>query len=134
MRVTEVLGALTLAVLLARCSSAPPASPQPTAMRAVDVGTAVDGDNQISKPTREFDPQDVVYLAIATDGTTPGTLTVQWYADTKLFATDALPIHPTGSTNFAFHQLPEGGWPQGKSRAIFFLVPEDKHVVEFQIR
>jgi len=134
MRVGKALGGMTVAMLLVSCSTAPPAAQQPTEMRAVDVGTAVGGDNQISNPTREFDPKDVVYMSITTEGTTPSTLTVQWYAGTKLFATDTLPIHPTASMNFVFHQLPEGGWPHGKSRAIFFLTPEDKHVVEFQVR
>jgi hypothetical protein len=134
MRVMKALGGMAVAMLLVSCSSAPPAAQQPTEMRAVDVGTAVDGDNRISNATREFDPQDVVYVTIATDGTMPATLTVQWYANTKLFATDTLPIHPTGSMSFAFHQLPESGWPHGKSRAIFFLAPENKHVVEFQVR
>jgi len=128
------ISGMILGVVLAGCSNAPPASPQPTEMRAVDVGTGVGSDNQISNATRTFDPQDVVYVSIATDGATPGTLTVQWYANTKLFATDALPIHPTGPTNFAFHQLPSGGWPKGKSRAIFFLTAEDKHAVEFEVR
>src|SRR5690349_8840141 len=90
MRVTKTLVATMVGLLIMSCSSAPPAAPEPTTMHAVDVGTAVNGDNQISNPTREFDPHDVVYMSIATNGTTPATLTVQWYANTKLFATDTL--------------------------------------------
>ncbi len=126
-------GVVLVVFLTVGCSSSPPAAPVPTTMRAVDVGTAIDADGAISKPTRTFGPQDVVYLSIATEGSTPGSLTVQWYANTKLVATETLPIHPTGPANFAFHQLPSAGWPRGKSKAIFFMAPEEKHAVEFEV-
>jgi hypothetical protein len=116
------------------CSASSPPEPVPTTLRSVEVGTGVDADNGISGATRSFAAHDVVYVSIATEGSMPGTLTVQWYANTTLVDTETLPIHPTGPANFAFHHLPAGGWPAGKSRAIFALNAEEKHAAEFEVR
>jgi hypothetical protein len=60
---------MILGVMLAGAAT-PPASQQPTnagGRRQDGVGS----DNQINNAARTFDPQDVVYVSIATDGATP---------------------------------------------------------------
>ncbi len=133
MRNTAWVRVAFLALIILGCTSAA-SPPEPTKLRAVDVGTGVDSDNAVTGAARTFDAQNIVYLSIATEGGTPATITVQWYANTKLIDTETLSVHPTGPARFAFHHLPAGGWPTGRSRAIFYLSPEDKHAVEFEVR
>lgn len=113
------------------CSSSPPS--EPTHLKAVELGSAVDPQQRISAATRSFDPASVVFVAIATEGAGPATLTVQWVANTSLAKEESRSINPAGQASFAFQFKPSEGWPIGRSKVIFWLRDDEKHAAEFEV-
>ena len=126
----RVLALTLLSIAAGACSS----SSEPLTLKAIDLGSAVGEDTRVTAPTRIFAPESAVYASIATAGSGRGTLTVQWFANTEVVATQTQTIDPTAPAHFAFHFVPPGGWPQGKSRIRFSLDDGPKHTAEFEIR
>lgn len=121
-----LLPLLVLAVSAA-CSkaAAPPPSPSPyapppttpAAVKVVDVevGRAVDMDKRISDETDSFKPTDIIYVSVATEGSSPGaTLAAHWtYQDGQVVKHDETSVAPSGPAHTEFHVSKPGGWPQG---------------------
>ena len=124
--------ALVTLLLLGGCTPKPP--PEPTRLKAVDLGTGIDAEHRISAPTRTFESHTPVYVSIATEGAGPATITVQWIANTALVKQDSQSINPIGPANFSFTFVPPDGWPSGRSKVIFFVREDDKHAADFEVR
>ena len=121
--------------------------PEPLKMHAIEFGTGIDAESKITSPTKTFSPESTVYISIETEGAGKGTLVVDWAANstvvegqkqtyTTIVDTQRLEINPTGPAHFAFHFVPEDGWPKGTNRVRFTLegsVDTDRHVAEFEV-
>jgi hypothetical protein len=119
-----------LVVTLTGCS----APSEPLKLKAVELGSGVDEENRVVSPTRSFAPRSTVYASITTEGAGPGTLSVQWLANTRVVASETRKINPTAPAHFAFHFVPPDGWPSGRSRVLFSLDDGEKHTAEFEVR
>lgn len=122
---------VALAVAIGGCDTV---TLQPLEMKAVEVGTAVGDDGRITAPTRAFAPDAAVHLSIATIGGGEGTLAVRWIVDNAIAHEEQRPIDPRGPAHTAFQFKPDGGWPAGKSRVLFWMNEGEKHTVEFEVR
>jgi hypothetical protein len=106
----------------------------PLELKSIKLGTAVDDSSRVVSLTRNFAPGDVVHVSIETTGYRSATLTLQWLANDHVVSTDTRAINGTGDNRFAFHFVPEGGWPVGTGKVVFWLDPDEKHVAEFAVQ
>jgi hypothetical protein len=125
---------LAIAAGLAGCSRQPPAAParppNPYAMQPqvispidvtrVDLGTAVDPDGSIRRPTSSFRPHETIHAAVITER--PGhdiKLTARWLfqdgsADGSVVKEDTQSISPIGTMITDFQATDDAGWPTGQ--------------------
>jgi hypothetical protein len=103
-------------------------------LKSVTVGSAVDAEEKVTTKTREFAPGDTVFVAIGTEGAGARVLHVQWFTGLHPASTESRKIEANGPRSFAFHFAPPGGWPAGKSRALFWLDDDQKHTADFEVR
>jgi hypothetical protein len=123
-----------ISALAIGCSSASP-PPEPIHLKAITLGTAVDGDQRIGTPTRTFGPDATVYASIKTEGSGTTTLHITWAgAGGKRLHDEDRTVTGSGPTFFAFQFKPEGGWTPGVNRISFALGDEQRHTAEFEIR
>ncbi len=138
-----VLGlALIAAVGCAKSKPAEqPADATPPAMVAfkvvgMELGTSIDEQKRISAPATTFKPADVIYVSVATDGTSPGaTMGAKWTygADGQLVNEMTEPVAPTGPANTEFHISKPDGFPAGKYRVEVTLDGASVGTKEFEI-
>jgi hypothetical protein len=113
-----------LAIVLAGCQkkaeAPPPAAstppPAPTfKVTGLDVGKALTTDHRIANPMTTFGARDTIYVVVASEGTSKGTmLRVRWtYQDSILVSADSQMVAPTGPAYSEFHVLKPTHWPKG---------------------
>src|SRR6185369_1690711 len=123
--------ALALLTLLFALSCTPS---EPVTLKSIKLGTGVDDSYGVVSLTRDFAPGDVVYVSIETTGYGSATLSLEWLANDQSVSTETRHFKGGGADRFAFHFAPEGGWPTGTGKVVFWLDPEEKHVAEFAVR
>jgi hypothetical protein len=107
---------------------------EPLVMKAIDIGRGADAEGKITDATRTFDPQSMVYASIATIGTAPAKIQLEWRSGGKSLATETRDVDPDGPARFVFHFVPPGGWPRGRAQVVFFTDERDKHAATFDIQ
>ena len=87
-------------------------------MAAIEIGSAIGADKQVSAAGTQFAPGDTIYASVATDGSAPSVLlTARWtYEDGQLVDETTQTIAPTGPARTEFHISKPSGWPSGKYR------------------
>src|SRR2546425_12768203 len=97
-RVAPLVLICVAAVSAASCSN----SPGSLELKSVKLGTAVDAEERVVTPTREFAAGDTVFVAIGTEGDGSRILHVQWFAGTQEVGSDSRRIRARGERSFAF--------------------------------
>jgi len=92
----------------------PPAA-EPVTVTSIDLGTEVDADQRVAAPTTEFTPNDTIYAAVATTGTSPNAvLHAKWtYQGEQTVNESSQTIAPDGPAVTSFHISKPDGWPAG---------------------
>jgi hypothetical protein len=115
--------AASLAIVLVGCqkkAEAPPAAtttppPAPFKVTGMEVGKSLTPDHRIATPMTTFGAKDTIYVVVASEGTSKGTmLRVRWtYQDTVVVSADSQMVAPTGPAYSEFHVLKPTHWPKG---------------------
>jgi hypothetical protein len=116
--------AASLALVLAGCQkkaeAPPPAAPAappspPFKVTGMELGKALTADHRIATPMTSFGAKDTIYVVVASEGASKGTmLRVRWtYQDTVLVSADSQMVAPTGPAYSEFHVLKPTHWPKG---------------------
>ena len=116
--------AASFAIVLVGCQkkaeTPPPAAtttppPAPFKVTGMEVGNALTPDHRIATPMTTFGPKDTIYVVVASQGVSKGTmLRVRWtYQDTVLVSADSQMVAPTGPAYSEFHVLKPTHWPKG---------------------
>jgi len=106
----------------------------PLRMKAIDLGTAVDADGNITAPSRSFSPRDTIHTSIGTEGGGSATLHVRWFGNSQPLTEQSRQIDPKAPARFVFTFKPPDGWPTGKGGVVFWLNDEEKHTAHFDVR
>jgi hypothetical protein len=124
-----------------RVDTTPPATVPGTTetMRVtdVDLGTAIGADKKITgNEDDEFKPGDVIYAAVATEGTgNNATLTARWtFEDGQTVEETSQTISPTGPSTTEFHVSKPSGWPEGKYKVEILLNGASVKTEEFKVK
>ncbi|MBN8727160.1 MAG: hypothetical protein J0H15_05580 [Xanthomonadales bacterium] len=98
----------------------PPPAEQPPAGQAVtvtsvDLGTDVGSDQRVTSPKTDFAPNDTIYAAVTTSGTSDNAvLHAKWsFQDGQTVNESSQTIAPNGSAVTSFHISKPDGWPAG---------------------
>jgi len=115
--------AVVLAFALAGCAkkaetppqAAAPAAPAPFKVTGMELGNSLTADHRIAKPMTTFAPKDTIYVVVASQGASKGTmLRVRWsFQDSILVSADSQMVAPTGPAYSEFHVLKPTHWPKG---------------------
>ncbi len=103
---------------------------------SVDLGPAVGADNHVTGSTDTFQPNQTVYAAVSTDGTSPNaTLTARWtYQDGQVVDSSARSIAPTGPAVTEFHVSKPSGWPKGDYKVEVMLNGASVQTKSFKVK
>lgn len=150
MRPTQKLPAASLALVLtavlatglASCGKKESAAPQPAPPTAegvhfvgAELGRAVGGDRSITDATREFGPNDTIYVSVETDGSSAAaTLAARWtYEDGQQVDRSETTIAPAGTEHTEFHIAKPDGWPAGGYQVEISLDGRPVQTLDFEV-
>ena len=118
---------LLLAATFFGCSASPP--PAQTGVQTsvkvtdIDVGRSIAADKTIADKTDSFRPNDIFYVSVKTEGSTPSaTLAARWtYQDGQVVDNSTQTISPTGPAVTEFHLSKPSAWPEGDYKVEILL-------------
>lgn len=101
-------------------ATTPPPVEQPpvgeaVTVTSVDLGTDVGADQRVTSPKTEFAPNDTIYAAVTTSGSSDNAvLHAKWtFQDGQTVNESSQTIAPSGSAVTSFHISKPDGWPAG---------------------
>ena len=117
-------------------TSAVPPAPAAVSVTAVELGRAIGGDKRVTDKTDQFKPNDVIYAAVLTSGTsTNASLKARWtYEDGQVVNESEQAIAPTGDAVSEFHISKPSGWPAGKYKVEVLLNGSSAQTKDFQVK
>ncbi|HZI89323.1 MAG TPA: hypothetical protein VFD83_02610 [Candidatus Polarisedimenticolia bacterium] len=103
---------------------------------SVDLGKSVGTDNRVTDKTETFNPSDVIYATILTDGTSPNTvLKATWmFQDGQVVSQSERVIAPNGQAATEFHIEKPDGFPTGKYKVVVSLNGNPVQTKEFEVK
>ena len=137
------LGTLrTCADLGAACAKkaeeTPAPSPPAAALSVTDLelGRAIGGDKRVTDKTDTFAPNDVIYAAVLTSGTSANaSLQARWtFEDSQVVNESTEAIAPTGDAATEFHISKPDGWPKGKYKVEILLDGTSVRTKDFEVK
>ena len=114
-----------------------PGSTETMRVTDVDLGTAIGADKKVTgNEDDEFKPSDVIYAAVATEGTgSNATLTARWtFEDGQTVEETSQTVSPTGPATTEFHVSKPSGWPEGKYKVEILLNGASAKTEEFKVK
>jgi len=116
---------------------APAPAPVEFKVTGLELGKTIDADKKVMAPMTTFGPHDTIYVAVATEGTTPNaTLSAKWtYGDhAQLVNEMSETVTPTGPASTEFHITKPSGWPAGKYKVEVSLNGTPVQSKEFDVK
>jgi hypothetical protein len=103
---------------------------------SVDLGKSVGQDNRVTDKTETFNPNDVIYATILTDGSAPNTvLKATWmFQDGQVVAQNERVIAPNGQAATEFHIEKPDGFPAGRYKVVVSLNGNAVQTKEFEVK
>jgi len=141
-RVLAVLLVAGIAVGGAACAKkqaeeAPAPSPAAAlSVTDVELGRAIGGDKRVTDKTDNFAPNDVIYAAVLTSGTSANaSLKARWtFEDGQVVNETSEAIAPTADAATEFHISKPNGWPKGKYKVEIFLDGTSVQTKDFEVK
>lgn len=93
----------------------PPAAPESVSFAGLNLGNAVDANQNVTAPMTSFAKTDTIYAAVSTNGAAPvAAIVAKWtFGDGQLVDESSQSIAPTGAAVTTFHIAKPDGWPVG---------------------
>jgi hypothetical protein len=138
-----VLLSLALPLMLGACSkqsanmeSQSSAPSGPVHVTSVDLGKSVDAESRVTEKTDTFNPNDVIYATVLTDGASPNTvLKATWtFQDDQVVSQAERVIAPNGPAATEFHIQKADGFPAGKYKVVVTLNGTPVQTKEFEVK
>ena len=145
-RLVAALFALALPLMVGACSKSNDATMQSQENQAmqssevkvtsVDLGKSVGADNRVVDKTETFNPNDVIYATILTDGSATNTVlkTVWMFQDGQVVSQSERVITPNGAAATEFHIEKADGFPAGKYKVVVSLNGNPVQTKEFEVK
>jgi hypothetical protein len=96
------------AVLIAAGCSDPPLQ-----LANIQTGRSLNQDNSVGSISTLFKPNEIIYVAVQTTGTAPGTISVKWKYQGRVIDEPSKQVDPNGPTSTSFQLQNSGGFPEG---------------------
>lgn len=93
--------------LLAGCAG------EPLRIVAIQLGRSLNADSTVAVNTTTFDPNDTIYISIATAGTEGGTIGVRWKYRSTVVGERTKEVSPRDSSIVEFHLQNSVEFPPG---------------------
>ncbi|MCK9538958.1 hypothetical protein [Dokdonella sp.] len=114
---------------------APAPAPEPVTVTSVELGSAVGPDQKITTPATTFKPDDTIYAAVSTTGTSDhAVLQARWtYEDGQTVNESTQTIAPQGPAVTSFHISKPDGWPEGHYKVEILLDEQPAMSKDFSV-
>jgi hypothetical protein len=100
----------------------------------IEIGRGIGADKRVTDATSSFKPDDTIYAAVVTNGTSPAEIKARWtYQDGQVVDESVQHISPNGTESSEFHISKPNGWPAGKYTLEVFLNGASAGTKQFEV-
>lgn len=100
----------------------------------IEIGRGIGVDKRVTDATSSFKPDDTIYAAVVTNGTSPAEIKARWtYQDGQVVDESVQHISPNGTESSEFHISKPNGWPAGKYTLEVFLNGTSAGTKQFEV-
>jgi len=100
----------------------------------IEIGRGIGVDKRVTDATSSFKPDDTIYAAVVTNGTSPAEIKARWtFQDGQVVDESVQHIAPNGTESSEFHISKPNGWPAGKYTLEVFLNGAPAGTKQFEV-
>ena len=106
---------------------------EPLEMSRLQLGSALNPDNSVSRHTTRFKPDDTVYVSVISDRPGWGTITARWSLHGQVVSEATRDVSYTRGAATEFHLQNSGGFPPGAYRVEILIDGEPVGSRDFRV-